>query len=811
MSNRAQGPQGPFRSFSMSSNVSVNSSASITRVALGPIQAMGTQSVRGNVLDQGNLYYQSSLLRDRLYKIEGMESYLALAFEEAEQAAEQQALALSQIHQSIGRGFDGKMLRASLGSTEGSVRSESSSTSTGTGWNNQQPSNSFFTFTAGVLPAHINVDPATHLWKLFQQGAPLCVIFNSVVKDYSIPVIASDDMRVCKKSVYDFLIAVKMHLNFEDEVMFTISNVFLNSTHDYIKVLKAVNKVLALEGPEEEEISESVKRLLLNDTTTPDNRAKVLREIIETERSYVLDLQLLLDYKDEIQDEELMTNDQIHVLFPNLSEILDFQRRFLNGLECNLNVPSKYQRIGSVFIHAASGPFLAYEPWTTGQLAAIELINKEHQTLERSNLLDPGFQLQSFILKPVQRLCKYPLLLKELLKTYPEEGSDNPAVTSNAYSELALAHSAMKEVANEVNEAQRRSENVGCLLNLMERVQSWRGFDIREQGELLYHTIVSVKNGDKEREYFAYLFDRIIFFFIEVGSGSSKEKEPKKSILPTRKKASSSTANILETLNQARTKSKLELKGRVYILEIYNIQSSNTSGYYLGISWAGRKENGTFTLRYRTEEVRDQWENCLRILKANEMDSQLFQKLKELRGSQASLSSHYAGYDPEIYTRMSNDSTSLRHHSSSSTLSMMRQRSKSSADPNASNSFSTSLTGDRNTSIFSAGSASASASRSGSGSASLPIRLNFQKSVLPDIISVPVSITYSELRSTILSKLTSAFPGENFQLNKLKYKDEDGDYVVIESNDDWTLALDLVNSSTDTNDDQEGVLTLWVS
>ena len=140
------------------------------------------------------------------------------------------------------------------------------------------------------------------------------------------------------------------------------------------------------------------------------------------------------------------------------------------------------------------GPFNAYEPWTIGQLTAIDLINKEAANLKKSSsLLDPGFELQSYILKPIQRLCKYPLLLKELIKTSPEYSKQDPMAARHRHHSMNYwwLKLQMKELANQVNEAQRRAENIEHLEKLKERVGNWRGFNLDAQGELLFHGQVS--------------------------------------------------------------------------------------------------------------------------------------------------------------------------------------------------------------------------------------------------------------------------------------------------------------------------------
>lgn len=799
-----------FRSFSAASSLSLNSSSNnVSRVPLGPLLQPNLFMNRASVPEDHMFYQCSSALR-RLSKIAAMAPYMEAAHAAAEKCAEQQALAFSHSlqHHDPNTGF-----RSSVGSGGLSIYLDHSGASQGAG---AVPLvNSIFTFTAGVLPASLNLDPATQLWKLFRQGSPLCLLYNTICPDHAVPVVPpSDDLRVCKKAVYDFLIAVKTQLHFDDDAMFTISNVFSDNTHDLLKILLVVAKLLDMVGTDTDADELAVE---LSEMKIPDERSKVFRELLQTERKYILDLELLMKYRNELLDAEALSSEQLHVLFPNLNDVVDFHRRLLCGLECNVNVPPKYQRIGSVFIHASNGPFKAYEPWTIGQVAAIELITKEGPNLRKSSsLLDPGFELQSYIIKPIQRLCKYPLLLKELVKAY-SDAADTPC-----YNELTMARAAMKEVANQVNEAQRRAENVGYLQNLVERVKNWRGFNLRDQGELLYRSTVAVKDGDGEKDYVAYLFDKIIFFFVETSPVDPKHKEKKRrDILSSRKKSgslSASSANLLESLNGVKENSALELKGRVYILEIYNISSANLSGYTLIISWSGKKESGSFALRFKTEESRNQWETCLRHLKTHEMNNQLRRRLRDSHGS----SSTYESYDVTgAYTSSSPVSHSIlessvsqpiaeaptsrspsyqRHNSSSSNFSMMKLSRKMEHPSLTSGSSITVGTNNSDTSTSSV-----------TLGGNIKIKLIYTTIELGDSMWVPLSIPFSELKLKILSFIASSGEvNDDILINKFKYKDEDGDLVIMASADDWLMAVDMVDELAN-QDDSERSLTIWVS
>ncbi|RLV95138.1 Cell division control protein 24 [Spathaspora sp. JA1] len=808
-----------FRSLSTSSNLSSynSSTVSITRINSAPLNNNFNKQSSG----KDHLYYQCESLKRKLKNIEGMEPYLSQAFSQAEELAEQQALALSQesptsltsSNNTIGNRQSGQSFSSKV-----SHHSDGSSSRLG---------HNVFTFTAGVLPANISVDPATHLWKLFQQGAPLCLIFNHIIKDFQISVISSDDLRICKKSVYDFLSAVKTHLNFDDEDMITISDVFSDNTEDLIKIIKVVNKLLydyasSSTATSKSDLNDTNPNFITNniniDVMITEERSKVFRELVETERKYVQDLELLIKYRKDLQDAELLSSEQINTLFPNLTEIIDFQRRFLNGIECNINVPIKYQRIGSVFIHASLGPFKAYEPWSIGQLTAIELINKEANNLKKSsNLLDAGFELQSYILKPIQRLCKYPLLLKELIKNSPEsQESENNH--SASYNELLVAMNAMKEVANQVNEAQRRAENVEYSHKLIERVSNWRGFKLSDQGELLHYGRVGVKDGDVEREYVAYLFERIIFFFVEVDKNNGSNEKEKKNKFSSRKKSTSSannsSINLLESLNSVKDDTPLELRGRVYISEIYNISSPNNQAYTLIISWSGKKESGSFTLRYPSEEFRNQWESCLRGLKTNEINDQFQRRLHDSQISNEDNSIYeYTGNNSPNGSGYLNDSSrsssgSLyhRHHSSSSTYSMMRNISRKSGELNTRFSAVSNASNSNNTPTT-----PSPTSDSMPETFNINIKIFYNSIEIDEPLIVSSVIQFNELYSKISSKIASSNTvSDDILVNKLKYKDEDGDFVAMDSNDDLILAIDMLE---ETNDGASNVydLTIWVS
>lgn len=73
--------------------------------------------------------------------------------------------------------------------------------------------------------------------------------------------------------------------------------------------------------------------------------------------------------------------------------------------------------------------------------------------------------LEGFLLTPVQKICKYPLQLAELLKYTRAEHPD--------YGELQVAHATMKGMAVMINERKRKMESIEKLARWQDSVQDW--------------------------------------------------------------------------------------------------------------------------------------------------------------------------------------------------------------------------------------------------------------------------------------------------------------------------------------------------
>lgn len=104
------------------------------------------------------------------------------------------------------------------------------------------------------------------------------------------------------------------------------------------------------------------------------------------------------------------------------------------------------------------------------------------------------------------------------------------------------------------------------------------------------------------------------------------------------------------------------------------------------------------------------------------------------------------------------------------------------------------------------------AERSGENVSLVSIKLIYNKVEISENLIVPTNISFNELHLKISSTVASSGQvNDDILVSKLRYKDEDGDFVVMDSNDDWTLAIDMLYEYASKHDSDEKTLSIWVS
>ncbi|XP_055370562.1 proto-oncogene DBL isoform X2 [Betta splendens] len=237
----------------------------------------------------------------------------------------------------------------------------------------------------------------------------------------------------------------------------------------------------------------------------------VMKELIATERIYVDELlSVLLGYRAEMEEPSLCSLlpsalcSQKDVLFGNMPEIYQFHSRiFLQDLQGCLETP---EMAGACFLQRKE-KFKVYERYCQNKPRSDLLWRQCSDSSffqECQKKLDHKLGLDSYLLKPVQRLTKYQLLLKELLKHCTEQRYRR---------ELQEALDAMLELLKSVNDSMHQIAITGYQgdLGQLGRVLMQGGF-----GVWISHKRPAVRMKElprfKAMQRHLFLYERALLF-----------------------------------------------------------------------------------------------------------------------------------------------------------------------------------------------------------------------------------------------------------------------------------------------------------
>ncbi|NXH40925.1 SPT13 protein, partial [Dicaeum eximium] len=240
-------------------------------------------------------------------------------------------------------------------------------------------------------------------------------------------------------------------------------------------------------------------------------RTNVIQEIMKTERVYIKHLKDICEgYIRQCRKHTgMFTTAQLSTIFGNIEDIYKFQRKFLKDLEKQYNKEEPHlSEIGSCFLQHQEGFAIYSEYCNNHPSACIELSRlmkqgKYRHFFEACRLLQQmiDIAIDGFLLTPVQKICKYPLQLAELLKYTTQEHSD--------YSNIKAAYEAMKNVACLINERKRRLESIDKIARWQVSIVGWEGPDVLARSSELIHSgeLTKISKQGKSQQRTFFLFD----------------------------------------------------------------------------------------------------------------------------------------------------------------------------------------------------------------------------------------------------------------------------------------------------------------
>ncbi|KAL5007497.1 hypothetical protein ScPMuIL_016303 [Solemya velum] len=192
-----------------------------------------------------------------------------------------------------------------------------------------------------------------------------------------------------------------------------------------------------------------------------ETRKNVLEEIMQTEKEFLFSLQIGLTTF--LNDADMPADLDVETLFGNMEEIADVSQRLLTKLEDAVSKHDfSHQLVGPCFVKLAEDMKNSYAPYCRNHDEVITLLEKYDSMPDIKEYFDKMlikmrqqmtlFDLGALLIKPVQRVLKYPLLLRELLKVTEEEHPDKIGIQQ--------AIQKMTNVATAINEYKRRKDLV---------------------------------------------------------------------------------------------------------------------------------------------------------------------------------------------------------------------------------------------------------------------------------------------------------------------------------------------------------------
>nr|XP_005287933.1 rho guanine nucleotide exchange factor 38 [Chrysemys picta bellii] len=198
-------------------------------------------------------------------------------------------------------------------------------------------------------------------------------------------------------------------------------------------------------------------------------RVKIIAELVQTEKDYLNDLELCIrEVVQPLRNKQIVRFD-VDGLFSNIESVHQISAKLLSLLEeATADVDPPMQVIGEVFLeikgpledtykiycyhhddaHTMLESYEKDEELKQHLKHCVQSLKKIYEEEGKPNLMDMG----SLMIKPIQRVMKYPLLLCELLNSTPASHPDHKA--------LQDAFAAVKDINVNINELKRRKDLV---------------------------------------------------------------------------------------------------------------------------------------------------------------------------------------------------------------------------------------------------------------------------------------------------------------------------------------------------------------
>ncbi|XP_043286823.1 intersectin-2 isoform X3 [Venturia canescens] len=229
-------------------------------------------------------------------------------------------------------------------------------------------------------------------------------------------------------------------------------------------------------------------------------RQDYIKELIATEQAYIEDMRLVHEvFEKPLLQSLVLTVDEVERIFVNWRDIIACNDNFLRTLRIRRdNSEGEIVRMIGDILCENIPRMSAYIRFCSCQISAAHYLQKLTETspefvaVAQACQQDPrtkGMPLSSFLIKPMQRITKYPLIINKIMEHTPVDHPDRQ------YLQEALAKA--EEFCTQVNEGVREKENSDRL----EWLQSHVSCDDGLEEQLVFNSITNSAGPRKLLHY----------------------------------------------------------------------------------------------------------------------------------------------------------------------------------------------------------------------------------------------------------------------------------------------------------------------
>uniref|UniRef100_A0A8C5X303 Uncharacterized protein n=1 Tax=Malurus cyaneus samueli TaxID=2593467 RepID=A0A8C5X303_9PASS len=241
----------------------------------------------------------------------------------------------------------------------------------------------------------------------------------------------------------------------------------------------------------------------------PSYLDRVVQEIVESERTYARDLRSIVEgYLGKIIDTEepVLRPEQVSALFGNIEDIYELSSTLLQNLESCANDPVAV----AVCFVTRSQEFAIYTQYCNNYPSSVAALTECMRSKVQARFLREcqeqlrhALPLGAYLLKPVQRILKYHLLLQVSAWCLAWHGA-------GTWQRLLVleAIDTMTCVAWYINDMKRKHEHAIRQQEIQSLLLGWKGPDLTSYGELVLEGTFRAQRVRHDRALF--LFDKAL-------------------------------------------------------------------------------------------------------------------------------------------------------------------------------------------------------------------------------------------------------------------------------------------------------------